>query len=112
MIRRPPRSTLFPYTTLFRSSPAVLDGLVKQGLARYERVAAVRDPFAGLSSAPPPTLTADQRRGVGPNLPRPPGGPAPGARGPGPGQKPRFFRGPPRRRGVCNRGDFPLPPVA
>src|SRR3712207_7082513 len=27
MIRRPPRSTLFPYTTLFRSSPA--------GLAMY-----------------------------------------------------------------------------
>src|SRR2546427_4232683 len=24
MIRRPPRSTLFPYTTLFRSPPAVL----------------------------------------------------------------------------------------
>src|SRR3712207_6999480 len=24
MIRRPPRSTLFPYTTLFRSSPAIL----------------------------------------------------------------------------------------
>src|SRR3712207_7248203 len=24
MIRRPPRSTLFPYTTLFRSSPDVL----------------------------------------------------------------------------------------
>src|SRR2546423_8803716 len=24
MIRRPPRSTLFPYTTLFRSSPAFL----------------------------------------------------------------------------------------
>src|SRR6478735_10748060 len=24
MIRRPPRSTLFPYTTLFRSYPAVL----------------------------------------------------------------------------------------
>src|SRR5258708_14210466 len=29
MIRRPPRSTLFPYTTLFRS-PAVLDGLAKE----------------------------------------------------------------------------------
>src|SRR5947208_11259624 len=32
MIRRPPRSTLFPYTTLFRSSPAAKvihgDGLV------------------------------------------------------------------------------------
>src|SRR3712207_7732471 len=27
MIRRPPRSTLFPYTTLFRSEPAGLDGL-------------------------------------------------------------------------------------
>src|SRR3712207_8641935 len=26
MIRRPPRSTLFPYTTLFRSRVAVLDG--------------------------------------------------------------------------------------
>src|SRR2546429_6600685 len=25
MIRRPPRSTLFPYTTLFRSSPAAVD---------------------------------------------------------------------------------------
>src|SRR5256885_3857349 len=26
MIRRPPRSTLFPYTTLFRSVEAALDG--------------------------------------------------------------------------------------
>src|SRR2546428_3174923 len=26
MIRRPPRSTLFPYTTLFRSSTGVLNG--------------------------------------------------------------------------------------
>src|SRR2546430_8462750 len=26
MIRRPPRSTLFPYTTLFRSSPLPFDG--------------------------------------------------------------------------------------
>src|SRR5689334_24589474 len=26
MIRQPPRSTLFPYTTLFRSSKGVLDG--------------------------------------------------------------------------------------
>src|SRR3989442_11656718 len=25
MIRRPPRSTLFPYTTLFRSLPALID---------------------------------------------------------------------------------------
>src|SRR5206468_6914121 len=27
MIRRPPRSTLFPYTTLFRSPPAVRESL-------------------------------------------------------------------------------------
>src|SRR5258708_11531705 len=27
MIRRPPRSTLFPYTTLFRSEPAVIRNL-------------------------------------------------------------------------------------
>src|SRR3712207_7578290 len=27
MIRRPPRSTLFPYTTLFRSGPVVPSGL-------------------------------------------------------------------------------------
>src|SRR5260370_27455013 len=27
MIRRPPRSTLFPYTTLFRSSPVAVTGM-------------------------------------------------------------------------------------
>src|SRR5260221_6496324 len=37
MIRRPPRSTLFPYTTLFRSD--------KVNLARL----AVEEPFRGLS---------------------------------------------------------------
>src|SRR3712207_9293511 len=50
MIRRPPRSTLFPYTTLFRSSQlaakhlksrnnftTVIDNLEKQGLVRRER---------------------------------------------------------------------------
>src|SRR2546430_9407863 len=30
MIRRPPRSTLFPYTTLFRSIPGELFDLVEQ----------------------------------------------------------------------------------
>src|SRR3712207_7610133 len=34
MIRRPPRSTLFPYTTLFRSQgvPVALDGLAAAGV--------------------------------------------------------------------------------
>ena len=53
-------------------SPAVLDGLVRQGLARYADVARPRDPFAGLSSPPPPELTADQRRVVAGILATPP----------------------------------------
>src|SRR3712207_7290597 len=32
MIRRPPRSTLFPYTTLFRSGPAAQRVLGEEGL--------------------------------------------------------------------------------
>src|SRR3712207_9307300 len=32
MIRRPPRSTLFPYTTLFRSAALVDDGLVLESV--------------------------------------------------------------------------------
>src|SRR2546422_8233714 len=69
MIRRPPRSTLFPYTTLFRSPsrdepgsgglttatlPAIDPGTVGRYVAR--RVARLRlpeDPFAG-NTAPDP----------------------------------------------------------
>src|SRR2546422_7962901 len=36
MIRRPPRSTLFPYTTLFRSGEGLLD-LGDQGVALWLR---------------------------------------------------------------------------
>ena len=46
-------------------SASVLDGLVQQGLARIERVPEMRDPFADLSSPPPPSLTEDQRAAVG-----------------------------------------------
>src|SRR2546430_6098077 len=35
MIRRPPRSTLFPYTTLFRSRVAAPRPLVERALAAY-----------------------------------------------------------------------------
>src|SRR3989449_3230223 len=45
-------------------STTALEGLVKQGLARIEHVPEIRDPFAGLSTPPPPSLTADQRRVV------------------------------------------------
>src|SRR5260221_3350860 len=37
MIRRPPRSTLFPYTTLFRSPAKPLRGGSWKGLARAAR---------------------------------------------------------------------------
>src|SRR5437588_12879838 len=44
MIRRPPRSTLFPYTTLFRSEEALNDGLADfgarvRGVDRSKRLA-------------------------------------------------------------------------
>jgi primosomal protein N' (replication factor Y) len=42
-------------------SSNVLHGLVEQGLARIDRVPEMRDPFADLSSPPPPALTDDQR---------------------------------------------------
>jgi primosomal protein N' (replication factor Y) (superfamily II helicase) len=45
-------------------SASAIEGLVRQGLARVDRVAQTRDPFAGLSSPPPPTLTGDQQRVV------------------------------------------------
>src|SRR2546430_11887803 len=32
MIRRPPRSTLFPYTTLFRSDPEILVSALHEGI--------------------------------------------------------------------------------
>src|SRR2546425_1745685 len=46
MIRRPPRSTLFPYTTLFRSPVALLfgredRGLTNQALDRCHRVVTI-----------------------------------------------------------------------
>src|SRR2546428_8344789 len=41
MIRRPPRSTLFPYTTLFRSSPCSLPGAYGGKAGRIR--SAVRD---------------------------------------------------------------------
>src|SRR5258706_10687902 len=54
MIRRPPRSTLFPYTTLFRSALGTLGALgsgraLRRGCARFACAAAV---FAHSASPP------------------------------------------------------------
>src|SRR5258708_25578628 len=42
MIRRPPRSTLFPYTTLFRSLDIARDHVGRQALAQRLRDLALR----------------------------------------------------------------------
>ena len=47
-----------------RLSRNSIDGLVREGLARIEHVPEIRDPFAGLSTPPPASLTEDQRRVV------------------------------------------------
>src|SRR3712207_7215402 len=67
MIRRPPRSTLFPYTTLFRSDPGQEAGGVEQRLRGLQR-AAQRRHVDGVDAdlAQPPShlrrLRAPQRR--------------------------------------------------
>src|SRR3712207_7947597 len=59
MIRRPPRSTLFPYTTLFRST----SGVVRT--ARDQGPCPVRRPAVGPASLPPsapaPSVDGDVR---------------------------------------------------
>src|SRR2546422_2413144 len=47
MIRRPPRSTLFPYTTLFRS----LDKSTRRNVERFANVPSMIDTDAGKLSA-------------------------------------------------------------
>src|SRR5436189_4274827 len=51
MIRRPPRSTLFPYTTLFRSSlTGLADGLAPKEMA----LRGIRRRFAPVTGSPDP----------------------------------------------------------
>src|SRR5256884_7280216 len=45
MIRRPPRSTLFPYTTLFRSLPDLRNSVLAAGTTRCQ--SRPNDGFAG-----------------------------------------------------------------
>src|SRR2546427_395548 len=53
MIRRPPRSTLFPYTTLFRSLPNIMAPLIVRTISRYllrQHVAPLGFALAALTS--------------------------------------------------------------
>src|SRR5256885_9519251 len=45
MIRRPPRSTLFPYTTLFRSAPATIQAAQGKAAAKGEHPARLADAY-------------------------------------------------------------------
>src|SRR3712207_2393428 len=60
MIRRPPRSTLFPYTTLFRSEQRLCDfaELVAQALANAD----ARDKLAASRARPVEVGDAERRR--------------------------------------------------
>src|SRR2546430_8275823 len=53
MIRRPPRSTLFPYTTLFRSAPPA-------ATTAHRSRCPPGDCAAGRSRAPPPELRSEE----------------------------------------------------
>src|SRR2546430_7846235 len=71
MIRRPPRSTLFPYTTLFRSQPrgrrAALRLVQRLGHVLTYRLGVLRD-FVALLAVQPRYLPQHRRE------PRPPEG--------------------------------------
>src|ERR1043166_10240134 len=69
MIRRPPRSTLFPYTTLFRSGPTVVEqpldrvGREAQGLALARlRADEVLDEHWNVAAAAPQRRHRDHDR--------------------------------------------------
>src|SRR2546429_7109535 len=91
MIRRPPRSTLFPYTTLFRSYAVVR--IVNHGVPVHGRSIGGRARDGGAHSGP-----------VGPNEP----GEAPPLRGIAP--PPRGWQTPQDRPVGVHPGDRPVEP--
>src|SRR2546422_5272985 len=52
MIRRPPRSTLFPYTTLFRSATAASPDELRRKRDAFERLPSVGDVDSALLMVP------------------------------------------------------------
>src|SRR5258708_21764324 len=61
MIRRPPRSTLFPYTTLFRSESLVGTGFPFKELSRLDRYTGqLRNLIQGSAGAPHARAALDE----------------------------------------------------
>src|SRR3712207_7997826 len=73
MIRRPPRSTLFPYTTLFRSILISVPGIVIGAtpviiaLVAYSLLILIRNVVAGIDSVPAETIDAARGMGLTPS---------------------------------------------
>src|SRR5256714_5543930 len=80
MIRRPPRSTLFPYTTLFRSDATPFNQILKQNAKREMRLRLGKVTVADVLAAQPvttnllkfmrATVTLDRKSGSA-GMPRP-----------------------------------------
>src|SRR2546422_11769954 len=64
MIRRPPRSTLFPYTTLFRSPDERIAARAKAGAPVDEAVFKRDVHFVNLGNGLYPTATLAKRLGI------------------------------------------------
>src|SRR3712207_6927135 len=62
MIRRPPRSTLFPYTTLFRSRDARLERRRHPRALRQRRAAVAGDPRTGVAVGAQRARRASRKR--------------------------------------------------
>src|SRR5687768_17634492 len=54
MLRRPPRPTLFPYTTLFRSSPGIAATMVRRKKVAQPVESATAPPPEAMTSRPIP----------------------------------------------------------
>src|SRR5258708_11817364 len=63
MIRRPPRSTLFPYTTLFRSSDNAY--ALQFGAVPAARIASVEQYVASQTMSTPPIFAGDLLQALG-----------------------------------------------
>src|SRR3712207_7080108 len=61
MIRRPPRSTLFPYTTLFRSGGTSCDGIHRAPCPCCRTVVLAPSPAAAVRPWPPSSRPSSSR---------------------------------------------------